>query len=108
MGSKPPKRPIRLKKASLMSFRKLPPLPKSEVQQLPEISISNSSCLCLNFDCLPEAKPMMHRKWVKLRTEFLLDNISASGVLFRYYCDQIPPENDGCEVQEISTWIEGT
>ena len=92
-----------------MSFRKLPPLPTPEVvNDPPEISISSSSCLCLNTsNCLPETKTTMHRKWVKLRTEFLLENISASGVLFRYYCDQMV-ENHGCEIQEISTWIEGT
>ena len=112
MGSNGPKRPLRpqrrLKKPSLMSFRKLPPLPVIEDTFKPEIAIASSSCLCLNAsNCVPEEGPVMHRKWVKLRTEFLLENISASGVLFRYFCDQTV-ENKGCEVQEISTWIEGT
>ena len=113
MGSMPPKRPNRrLKKASLMSFRKLPPLPPTaEEVKNHEISISDSSQVLVNVDSLPsdllpEAKAVRHRKWVKLRTEYGLDNFSATGLVFRVYCDH-PIENEGCEVQEMSTWIEG-
>ena len=113
MGSMPPKRPNRrLKKASLMSFRKLPPLPPTvEEVKNHEISISDSSQVLVNVNSLPsdlppEAKAVRHRKWVKLRTEYGLDNFSATGLVFRVYCDH-PIENEGCEVQEMSTWIEG-
>ena len=116
MGSMPPKRPNRrLKKASLMSFRKLPPLPPTaEEVKNHEISISDCSQVLVNVDHVdslpsdlpPEAKAVRHRKWVKLRTEYGLDNFSATGLVFRVYCDH-PIENEGCEVQEMSTWIEG-
>ena len=112
MALSAPKRPNRrLKKASYMSFRKLPPLPPPAIEAVknnPEISIADSSGIVVNslpLD-LPEDKAVMHRKWVKLRTEYWLENFSASGLLFRVYCDNAIP--DGCEVQEMSTWIEGS
>ena len=109
MALSAPKRPNRrLKKASYMSFRKLPPLPSIEVKNNPEISIADTSGILVNSLPLnlPEEDKVMHRKWVKLRTEYWLENFSASGLLFRVYCDNAIP--DGCEVQEMSTWIEGS
>ena len=51
---------------------------------------------------------MMHRKWVKLRHFEIPENntiLSASDVLFRFYCDSVPI-NNGCEVQEMSVWLD--
>ena len=110
----PPQRPKRRPK-HLMSFRSLPPLPpsaqvqihtppnssSSEIQsgekQQHEILISNQSNLLMGVDqtttnSLLETKAMQHRKWVKLRTYFVLTDkdisgFSASTALFRYYSD---------------------
>ena len=53
---------------------------------------------------------MMHRKWVKLRHfEFPENNkiLRASDVLFRFYCDRDRVlKNNGCEVQEMSVWLD--
>ena len=112
----PPQRPKRRPK-HLMSFRSLPPLPPSaqvqihtppnsssseiqsgeKQQQQHEILISNQSNLLMGVDqtttnFLLETKAMQHRKWVKLRTYFVLTDkdisgFSASTALFRYYSD---------------------
>ena len=126
---RPPIRPQRRsKKASKnMSFRSLPPLPKPQPIEVrktrPEtsgtpikpsevnVSITNSVLVLgdLNEQRF-EASPVMHRKWVKLRTsassfEAENANLSASGVLFRFYCDR-NMINNGCEEQEVSTWLD--
>ena len=53
---------------------------------------------------------MMHRKWVKLRHSIYTESpkLRASDVLFRFYCDANKPPriNNGCEVQEMSVWLD--
>ena len=98
MASGPPKRPNRrLKRPSLMSFRALPPLPTtvSAFSANSEVFVTNSSQIFVTGaeSCNTELSADVslrsargHRKWVKLRTSYT-ENISASGVLFREFCD---------------------
>ena len=107
MANKAPQRPKRRPK-HLMSFRSLPPLPppppppqihtppdQQSGQHQHKILISNQSNLLLGVQTI---NPLLehsktkarHRKWVKLRTHFLLTDkdisgFSASTALFRYY-----------------------
>ena len=73
------------------------------------VCLTGDSAIELNSSADATADPvMLDRKWVKLRArhESGCDKISASGVLFRFYCSKGGLENNGCEVQEISAWIE--
>ena len=117
----------------LTKIRQLPPLPRpppppsrpqEEPQALPdEVLISASTS---NIELRPSDHSassataservktntdlMMHRKWVKLRHfEFPENNkiLRASDVLYRFYCDRDRvPKNNGCEVQEMSVWLD--
>lgn len=111
----PPTRPQRRPKRSHMSFRSLPPLPQpppppATKPALEErVKISNCSIIILEpkKDCsLTASSAVMHRKWVKLR--HCMDSAcSASSVRFRFHCaNPWALKNNGCEVQEVSAWIE--
>lgn len=111
-----PRRPQRRpKRPSVMSFRSLPPIPRplppkpaeELVKQYP-VCLANSSSIELTADAATADLVVQHRKWVKLRVmhESGCDKISASRVLFRFYCSDNRLENNGCEVQEVSAWIE--
>ena len=120
MATVPPQRPNRRpKRPSLMSFRSLPPLPPSASSppRKPEaeekVLIANSCQLLLLNDnadqeAVSEGSGKRHRKWVKLRTCYEPENWSgSSGVLFRFYCDPSSRQNNaGCEVQEVSAWLD--
>lgn len=112
----PPKRPQRRPKRSHMSFRSLPPLPqpppppKAASPPVERVKISNSIIILEpKKDCnasLTKGSEVMHRKWVKLR--HCMDTCSsASSVRFRFHCaNPSALKNNGCEVQEVSAWIE--
>ena len=127
MATVPPQRPHRRpKRPSLMSFRSLPPLPPSASSSPPlskpeaeaeKVLIANSSQLLLLNDKIADdqeavseagSRKLRHRKWVKLRTCYEPENwSSSSGVLFRFYCDPSSRQNNaGCEVQEVSAWLD--
>ena len=135
MASKPPQRPKRRPKN--MSFRSLPPLPpppdppppplpKSQPPQPQKVFISNQSHLLVGVQSvnhlLENNRKSVHRKWVKLRTQYEMSDeltdagssdeltddggvISASTIFFRLFCDQVMKHN-GCEIQEISVWLD--
>ena len=71
-----------------------------------DVAISTCTSSILLGGEILEEMPVMHRKWVKLRTGYCseMTGLSASAVVFCYYCQQW--QNKGCEVQEVSTWIE--
>ena len=106
-----------------MSFRSLPPLPppqppptttpplsseKQSGEQQHKILISNQSNLLMgvqettNSWLEHHSKTSKHRKWVKLRTHFVLTDqdisgFSASTALFRYYSNNCKQTADNCK-----------